>query len=49
MGAEAGALLAKLRAAPEVSVNPHIDSPLVSNATRRAVARAGFDPDAMQL
>ncbi len=48
-GAEADALLASLRAAPAVPVNRHIDSPLVRNATRRAVARAGFDPDAMQL
>ncbi len=46
---EGDALLARLRAAPEVRVNPHVDSPLVVNATRRAVARAGFDPDAMQL
>ena len=49
LGAEAEALLASLRAAPAVPVNQHVDSPLVRNATRRAVARAGFDPDAMQL
>jgi hypothetical protein len=49
VGAEAEALLAGLRAAPEVPVNPHVDSPLVVNATRRAVARAGFDPDALHL
>ena len=49
LGSEADALLASLRAAPAVPVNQHVDSPLVRNATRRAVARAGFDPDAMQL
>jgi hypothetical protein len=49
MGAEAEALVARMRAAPEVPVNAHVDSPLVVNATRRAVARAGLDPDAMQL
>ena len=43
------ALLASLRAAPEVPVNPHVDSPLVRNATCRAVARAGFDPDTLRL
>jgi hypothetical protein len=42
-GAEADALLASLRAAPDVPVNPHVDSPLVFNATRRALARAGYD------
>jgi hypothetical protein len=48
-GAEVDGLLARLRAAPEVRVNPHVDSPLVRDAMRRAVTRAGFDPDAMQL
>ncbi len=48
-GAEAETLLARLRAAPDVPVNPHVDSPLVHNAMRHAVARAGFDPDALQL
>lgn len=48
-GAEAEALLARLRAARDVPVNAHVDSPLVRDATRRAVARAGFDPEAMQL
>jgi len=41
-GAKADALLVSLRAAPEVSVNPHVDSPIVLEATRRALARAGF-------
>ena len=49
VGAEADALVASLRAAPEVPVHPHVDSALVRNAARRAVTRAGFDPDAMQL
>ncbi len=48
-GAEADALLARLHAAREVPVNAHVDSPLVRDAMRRAVARAGYDPDALQL
>jgi hypothetical protein len=48
-GSEAGALLARLRVAPEVAVSTHVDGPVVRKATRRAVARAGFDPDALQL
>jgi hypothetical protein len=43
LNAEADDIIARLRAAPEVPVNPHVDSPLVFNATRRAVARAGYD------
>src|SRR5581483_6857560 len=43
-GAEADALAAALCAAPEVPVHPHVDSALVAEATRRAVARAGYDP-----
>ena len=43
LAAEADEILARLRAAPDVRVNPHVDSPLVFNATRRAVARAGYD------
>ncbi len=43
LGAEVGAVLARLRAAPAVPVNPHVDSPLVMDATRRALARAGFE------
>jgi hypothetical protein len=49
VGAEAATLLARLRAAPDVRVNPHVDGPLIRDAARRAVARAGFDPDALQL
>lgn len=48
-GAEADALAAALRAAPEVPVHPHVDSPLVVEATRRAVARAGYDPALLGL
>jgi hypothetical protein len=49
VGTEAEALLAKLRAAPAVPASAHVDAPVVRNATRRAVARAGFDPDALRL
>ena len=42
LGTEAGAVLARLRAAPEVPVNSHVDSTLVMDATRRALARAGL-------
>ena len=41
-GDEGTTLLASLRAFPEVSVNPHVDSDLVEGATRRALARAGY-------
>jgi hypothetical protein len=36
-------LLEKLRSAPEVPVLPHNERPGVLEATRRAVARAGYD------
>jgi hypothetical protein len=42
--ARASALVAELRAAPEVPVAAHNDSPLAIPATRRALARAGYDP-----
>jgi hypothetical protein len=42
-GPEAEALLAQLHAAPEVPVAPHSDGPRVLAATRRALARAGYD------
>lgn len=48
-GPEAEDLLAALGAAPEVSVNPHVDSPLVLEATRRALLRAGYDPAPLGL
>ena len=42
-GSEAERLLAKLQAAPEVSVMPHSDGSAVMNAVRRALERAGYD------
>lgn len=43
LAAEATDILVRLRAAPEVRVNPHVDSELAINATRRALARAGYE------
>ena len=42
-GSEAAELLAKLQAAPEVTVLPHSNSPAVMNAVQRALERAGYD------
>jgi hemerythrin HHE cation binding domain-containing protein len=42
-GSETAQLLAKLQAAPELSVLPHSDTPAVMNAVQRAVERAGYD------
>jgi hypothetical protein len=42
-GAEADALLAQLRAAPDVPVAPYSDGPQVMRVVRRALARAGYD------
>ena len=41
-GPEAGALLERLMAAPELHVMPHSDSPHVLETVRRVVARAGY-------
>lgn len=41
-GAEAEQLLSKLRAAPEVKVMAHNDSPVVMTTVRRALERAGY-------
>ena len=41
-GAEAEQILRQLQQAPEVRVVPHVDSPFVMEATRRALARAGY-------
>jgi hypothetical protein len=41
-GSEIATLLTALESAAEVSVNPHVDSELVMNAIRRALARAGY-------
>lgn len=49
VGSQGPHLRARLRGTPEVPVNPHVDGPAVRNAMRRAVARAGFDPDALGL
>jgi hypothetical protein len=42
-GSEADQLLAKLQAAPEVTVLPCSDSPAVMPAVQRALERAGYD------
>ena len=42
-GPDAEKLLEKLRSTPEVPVVPHNDRPGVLDATRRAVARAGYE------
>jgi hypothetical protein len=42
-GAEADQILRRLRDYPEVKVLPHVDNPFVMEATRRAIARAGYD------
>jgi len=41
-GEDAADLLARLRASPNVRVQPHVDSERVMDATRRALARAGY-------
>lgn len=41
-GSEAAQLLAKLQAAPEVTVLPHSDTPTVMNTIHRALERAGY-------
>ena len=42
--AEAGDLLRRIREAPEVPTNPNLSNPRILEATRRALARAGYDP-----
>ena len=42
-GAESEQILRQLQNYPEVKVLPHVDSPFVMDATRRALARAGYD------
>ena len=44
-GAQVGAWLERLRAAPEVAVSPYNDSPRVLPAARRALERAGYALD----
>lgn len=45
-GAEGDEILARLGAAPPPPLNPHVNSPLVFAATRRALARAGYGAEA---
>ncbi len=42
-GAAASEVLAALKATPAVPVKPHLDTPQVNAALRRALARAGYD------
>ena len=42
-GGEADQILRQLENYAEVKVLPHVDSPFVMEATRRALARAGYD------
>ena len=42
-GAEADQILRQLQNFSEVRVLPHVDNPFVMDATRRALARAGYD------
>jgi hypothetical protein len=42
-------LLAALAAAPDVPVHDHVDGPLVVEAARRALMRAGYDPATLGL
>ena len=48
-GKTVGALVADLRAAPEVPAAAHVDGPKVLSAVRRALTRAGFDVTALPL
>jgi len=48
-GNEVAALVAELRAAPEVPAAPHVDGPKVLAAARRTLARAGLDVTALPL
>ena len=43
VGSDTDMLLEKLKSTPEVSVLPHNERPDVLDATRRAVARAGYE------
>jgi hypothetical protein len=42
-GSEAAQLLAKLQAAPELTVLPHSHSPTAMNGIRRVLERVGYD------
>jgi hypothetical protein len=41
--AEVERILAQLKSAPAVKVAPHVEAPTVIEATRRAMAKAGYD------
>ena len=43
LGADAGALLARLRAAGDVPLHPNVDGPRIMTAARRALDRAGYE------
>jgi hypothetical protein len=43
VGDAAEALVAQMRAAPDVPVHDHVDGPRVMDAVERALARAGYD------
>lgn len=43
LGAEADAVLARLRAAPDIPPAAHVDGPRVRASIRRALAAAGYD------
>lgn len=43
IGSDVEAILLQFRAAPEVPVRPHLDGPEIMEATRRALARSGYD------
>ena len=44
-GEEIEALVERARATPDVPVHPHNDAPFILDATRRALARAGYNLD----
>jgi len=48
-GPDAEALLAKLRAAPDVPVHPHMGGAKIIEVTRRALIRAGYESLASTL
>jgi hypothetical protein len=43
VGTEADQVLQRLKSAPAVKMLPHVDTPFVMEAARRAVKRAGYD------
>jgi hypothetical protein len=43
IGAEVDEILRQLQNFPEVKVLPHVNTPFVIEAARRALARAGYD------